>query len=200
MVGFQGQTPEAKELTAQGRNEKEQIIYTGFIAQDVETAAKEIGYDFSAVDKPQNESSLYGLRYAEFVVPLVKAVQELSAENSELKKQIDQLNEVVFKNNTTDGAIGLRTQSSDSEPLLGQNIPNPFDNSTIIPFRIPKDCNNASIVIAESVTGRIVTAIPITCSETHVAVEAGNLASGSYTYSLYVNGRVIDTKSMVLTK
>ena len=33
-------------------------------------------FDFSGVDPPKNEKDLYGLRYAEFVVPLVKAVQE----------------------------------------------------------------------------------------------------------------------------
>ena len=48
---------------------------TGFIAQEVEQAAKKIGYDFSGVDAPKNEKDMYGLRYDEFVVPLVKAVQ-----------------------------------------------------------------------------------------------------------------------------
>jgi predicted RNase H-like nuclease (RuvC/YqgF family) len=67
--------------------QKEQIIYSGFIAQDVEKTAKEIGYDFSGVDAPKNENDLYGLRYAEFVVPLVKAVQELDQENEELKAE-----------------------------------------------------------------------------------------------------------------
>lgn len=70
----------------EGIIEKEKIVYTGFIAQQVETAAKKIGYNFSGVDAPKNDNDLYGLRYAEFVVPLVKAVQELSAENAELKK------------------------------------------------------------------------------------------------------------------
>lgn len=56
--------------------EKESMIQTGFVAQEVEAAAKKLGYDFSGVDKPKNENDLYGLRYAEFVVPLVKAVQE----------------------------------------------------------------------------------------------------------------------------
>lgn len=51
-------------------------LQTGFIAQEVEIAAKEIGFDFSGVDAPKNENDFYGLRYAEFVVPLVKAVQE----------------------------------------------------------------------------------------------------------------------------
>ncbi len=52
------------------------IKYTGFLAQDVEKAAKEIGYDFSGVVHPPNDKSIYSIRYAEFVVPLVKAVQE----------------------------------------------------------------------------------------------------------------------------
>jgi trimeric autotransporter adhesin len=56
--------------------EKESLIQTGFIAQEVEMTAKKLGYDFSGVDKPKNENDMYGLRYAEFVVPLVKAVQE----------------------------------------------------------------------------------------------------------------------------
>ena len=51
-------------------------IQTGFIAQEVEVAAKLSGFNFHGVDVPKNENSNYGLRYAEFVVPLVKAVQE----------------------------------------------------------------------------------------------------------------------------
>ncbi|MBN2728697.1 MAG: tail fiber domain-containing protein [Bacteroidales bacterium] len=57
-------------------NAKSKITYTGFIAQDVEAAALSIGYDFSGVDAPKNDQSHYGLRYAEFVVPLVQATQE----------------------------------------------------------------------------------------------------------------------------
>jgi hypothetical protein len=72
-----------EELTA--RKQKEQIIYTGFIAQDVQKAAKELNYDFSGVDAAKNDKDLYGIRYAEFVVPLVKAVQELSKMNEEKK-------------------------------------------------------------------------------------------------------------------
>ena len=52
------------------------ILQSGFIAQEVEKVAEDLGYDFSGVDKPQNDKDTYSLRYAEFVVPLVKAVQE----------------------------------------------------------------------------------------------------------------------------
>ncbi|MBK6483732.1 MAG: tail fiber domain-containing protein [Chitinophagaceae bacterium] len=70
-----------------GYNAKGSILETGFLAQDVENAAKELGYDFSGVDVPKNEKDMYGLRYAEFVVPLVKAVQELSQQKDALKKK-----------------------------------------------------------------------------------------------------------------
>lgn len=67
--------------------EKESMVFSGFIAQEVEQASHDLGYDFSGVDKPKNESDLYGLRYAEFVVPLVKAMQEQQMEIRDLRKE-----------------------------------------------------------------------------------------------------------------
>jgi trimeric autotransporter adhesin len=75
--------------------EKEKIVYTGFIAQEVETTAKALGFEFSGVDAAKNENDTYGLRYAEFVVPLVQAVQELLKENNELKKRLEKLEAIV---------------------------------------------------------------------------------------------------------
>jgi trimeric autotransporter adhesin len=84
-----------------GKDECEKIRYSGFIAQEVEQAAKAANYEFSGYDVPKNEWGLYTLKYAEFVVPLVKAVQELNlkisqfenlkVENDEMKKQNDEL-------------------------------------------------------------------------------------------------------------
>jgi trimeric autotransporter adhesin len=72
--------------------EKEEMLWTGFLAQEVELAAKQSGFEFSGVDKPRNDQGLYGLRYAEFVVPLVKAVQE---QQQVIEKQQIQINELV---------------------------------------------------------------------------------------------------------
>ncbi|MDR0614229.1 MAG: tail fiber domain-containing protein [Dysgonamonadaceae bacterium] len=82
-------SPELEEITRKAKEAKEKVKQTGFIAQDVEEAAKSIGYDFSGVDV--DETGIYGLRYAEFVVPLVKAVQELSDHNNRLQVQNDRL-------------------------------------------------------------------------------------------------------------
>lgn len=69
-------------------DKKASVKYTGFSAQQVLEVAKACNYNFSGVDIPQNENDLYGLRYATFVVPLVKAVQELHTENQKLKEKI----------------------------------------------------------------------------------------------------------------
>jgi hypothetical protein len=77
-----------RDPTLSAHPEKEQFQYTGFIAQEVEAAAESIGYDFRGVDAPKHDGDFYSLRYATFVVPLVKAVQELSVQNAELQEQL----------------------------------------------------------------------------------------------------------------
>ena len=57
----------------------------------MDLSANNVGYDFHGVDKPKNENSHYGLRYAEFVVPLVKAVQELAQQNNGHQEVIENL-------------------------------------------------------------------------------------------------------------
>ena len=67
------------------------IRRTGFIAQEVETAANNTGYDFSGIIKPKLGQGHYSLSYESFVVPLVKAVQEQQHAIDELKKQNENL-------------------------------------------------------------------------------------------------------------
>ena len=82
---------QADETTIAARNAKSSVTKTGFIAQEVEVISKEIGFDFSGVDIPEDGTGLYGLRYSQFVVPLVKAVQEQQVLIQELKSEIEEL-------------------------------------------------------------------------------------------------------------
>jgi hypothetical protein len=72
-------------------------LQSGFIAQEVEAAANGIGYEFSGIVKPQKDNNFYSLRYSEFVVPLVKAVQEQQEQIETLQKEVDKLKEIVQK-------------------------------------------------------------------------------------------------------
>src|SRR5678810_42645 len=72
--------------------EKKNEIFTGFMAQEVEQVAKSLNYNFSGIDKPQDASKqTYALRYSDFVVPLVKAIQEQQKIIETQQKQIDEI-------------------------------------------------------------------------------------------------------------
>jgi hypothetical protein len=70
----------------------------GFLAQDVEAAAKASGFDFPGIDVPQNSNEVYTLRYTDFIMPMVKGMQEQQAmieelleQNANLLKRVEEL-------------------------------------------------------------------------------------------------------------
>jgi hypothetical protein len=83
-----------------GKYDIEQQRMTGFLAQDVAAAAKALNYEFSGVDIPKNDKDLYSLSYAEFVVPLVKGMQEQQAIIEKQNKEIDKLKQEISKMKT----------------------------------------------------------------------------------------------------
>ncbi len=191
---------------------KEKILYTGLVAQDVEAAAKKINYDFSGIHKPQNEKDAYGLAYSDFVVPLVKAVQELSKQNDTKDQVIDslktQLASIQNDINTLKAAIlsgSNASQSGNTKVILSsgallQNVPNPFANTTTINYTLPGNYTNASVIITDKV-GRTLKTVSLNGGQSgSIQVEASTLAAGAYQYSLIINGRVVDTKQMLLAR
>ncbi|HRI21469.1 MAG TPA: tail fiber domain-containing protein, partial [Panacibacter sp.] len=205
-------------------DEASKIVYNGFIAQDVEAAAEKLNYNFSGVDKPKTKDGLYGLRYADFVVPLVKAVQELSTANSvkdqtiqslqaTVDKQQQQINAILQKLNDLQAAqqaccnnVGS-VQSSGSQAItlngsdiasLQQNVPNPYSNTTVINFSLPKQYKSAQIVITD-MSGQTIQQANVSGTNS-LKIAAGSLASGNYKYSLIVDGKLISTKTMVVAK
>lgn len=71
------------------------IRQSGFVAQEVEKAAMEVGYNFNGVHKPENPNDYYSLAYSQFVVPLVKGMQEQQQMIDSLKKQVEELKKLV---------------------------------------------------------------------------------------------------------
>ena len=62
---------------------------SGFIAQDVIKAADNANYKFDGVNKPQHDKDNYSIAYSQFVVPLVKAVQEQQTMIEQLQKMVE---------------------------------------------------------------------------------------------------------------
>ncbi len=80
----------------------EKQLHTGFLAQDVARVSKELGYSFDGVHAPSNDKDHYSIAYSQFIMPLVKSVQEQQQiiENQDKKiesqaEQIKRMNERI---------------------------------------------------------------------------------------------------------
>jgi len=94
---YQSLPAEQKQTLLHNDLNKPVIRQSGFIAQEVESAFTETGFSFNGVDAPENENGLYGLRYSEFVVSLVKAVQEQQVLIESMRATITELHTEVSK-------------------------------------------------------------------------------------------------------
>ena len=181
------------------------VIQSGFVAQDVEKLLADMGItNFNGLNIPQNKNDYYSIRYAEFVVPLVKAVQELSALDKEKELKIELLEEKINRlekllagsENVPDAETTIQLNSG-----LAQNNPNPFSTSTEINCNVPVGAKSAKLMIFD-MNGRQLRTIAISergnCS---IQVNADELnGSGMYIYSLFVDNNEISTKRMILSK
>ena len=77
---------------------------SGFIGQEVQEAASAAGYSFDGVHVPANDNDNYSVAYSQFVVPLVKAVQEqqamiekLKQDNEELRSRLEKIESALKK-------------------------------------------------------------------------------------------------------
>ncbi len=228
------------EITQKSRDEKAAIRYTGFVAQEVEATVNELGVAFSGVDAPVNKSGHYGLRYSDFVVPLVRAVQEqqvqiealspegfdaLREELSELRQANEQLlaaevslraenvrmqgqiNDIIFqlenlgvdlRQSTGYGINDSQQQYPSGNARSEQNTPNPFHENTVIRYFLPEGTQKAQIFIADMAGTQVMALLLEHQGAGQVLIHGGSLTSGTYVYTLVVDGRQVESKRMVL--
>lgn len=179
----------------------------GLIANDVEKVlpgiVKDATFDPNTV-RPDGEKTKASsakadvmnfktLNYTELIPILVKAVQELSAQNEDLKSQVSTLSQTV------DQLKKSTIATSVSDALINQNFPNPFTNTTRIAFRVPEG-SSANIIVSQTGSGKVVKTIPISSGASQLTFDGTSLSAGTYTYSLYIDGKKIDSKQMIINR
>ena len=92
--------------------------------------------------------------------------------------------------------LPVRLEDPDG-PVLGQNIPNPFESETRIPVYLPQGTGKADIRFY-GYDGRILRNLPVNGrGQIYVEVDAESLAAGIYSYTLFTDGAPVETRKMI---
>ena len=138
----------------------------------------------------EGEDGYLSVNYVELVPLLIQSVQELSAKLDEARKS---------NARRDDGTTDI-TDLDVIKTELFQNTPNPFTEVTTIACTIAEDVRTAMLYIYD-LNGKQIAEYPVDeRGNTSVTIEGNSLNAGMYLYSLITDGKVIDTKRMILTK
>ncbi|MCE9539628.1 MAG: tail fiber domain-containing protein [Bacteroidetes bacterium] len=97
------------------------------------------------------------------------------------------------------GQIDVRLNDAQSI-VLEQNVPNPFAEQTTISYSLPDNTVKAQILFYNSQGKLIQSTELIQKGKGQLNVFASDLSNGIYTYTLVVDGKVIDSKRMIKSK
>lgn len=196
-------------------------LQTGFIAQQLYEnypPAVKVGGD-------DVKSDPWQVAYGALTPVLVKAMQEqqkqietkdvaiadLQSTVAQLQKQVtalvqkfDALDSRQQACCTAASLVPSKTTATEqttslSSASLDQNIPNPpVNHATRIGYNIPKGASKAEMIITDNY-GKQLKAINLSVmGKGNMNVDTRGLAPGTYSYTLLVDGKMIDTKQMVV--
>lgn len=195
-----------KEFAARNFSKKRTL---GLIAQEVETV-------FPMLVK-EDETGYKSVNYDGFIPVLIEATKEqqqlIDQQKETLKNQSQQLVNLQQQINELKGVVAklLAAPAAPKKtnnyrlPLLqkatlGQNQPNPFNETTLIDYYLPQNVQNAKIQVT-ALDGKVLGEVFIReKGKGQVNIQAHTYPAGTYYYSLMVDGQVLETKKMVLMK
>lgn len=185
-------TTNAKGKPRTLKYDKSEYPTQGFLAQEVQKI-------YPQLVVTDDSTGLLKIKTLEFIPILVKALQDQQA-------QIDALTDLVNKSNSTPKKVGANQTSSTSEtdmlsyPVLDQNIPNPFNTTTTIGFYLPTNIGSASVYVYDMNGVQLKSYSISQRRKGNIIIQGSEFNAGMYLYALIADGKVIDTKRMILTK
>ena len=135
------------------------------------------------------------VNYTQLVPILVQAI-------TELKTELDDLKEAVASSGTrkVNAATNIATNTLDEgRGSISQNTPNPFTGQSTVRVSVPDDASDAYVDIL-TLNGASVKRIPVSNGLSEVSLSSFDFAPGTYLYTLVVNGKVTETRRMIVNR
>lgn len=177
--------------------EEEDILrnHTGFLAQEIESIIPD------AVRTTVNGTK--AISYTDIIPLLVEGMKEQQAMIMELQQrirslEISDLNINKIKQSTT--SSGLLASNETLSPVLYQNIPNPFSQSTQIRYSLPETVATAYLCIYDMLGKQLKQVAIAERGEGSQIISGSQFTPGIYLYALLADGREVDVKRMILTE
>jgi hypothetical protein len=191
-------------------------LQTGFMAANLQEQFPNLVQDVALPEKVNpktgelisQSASIKVVNYMGMIPVLTAAIQEQQAQietrDAAIETLKSQLSTLESKIAAIEAAINNGSSaerlSNPSSATLEQNSPNPFNQSTTIKYFLPENSKNARLTIT-SVTGVVVSDYVLKGKGNgQVTLNANEYAAGNYTYSLIIDGSVVSSKSLMLTK
>jgi hypothetical protein len=175
----------------------------GLIAEDVEQVLPDLVLPFAEPEvKDDQGNTVYdqvdfkAVNYTELISVLIAGMKEQQTQINDLQTQLNGCCSPRLTNPNT-GSIELENMEG---LQLQQNDPNPFSESTQIKWNVPDEFQNAMIYFYDN-SGNQVNSYKVNSKGAgELQVFGSKLSAGIYTYTLIVDGKVVDTKKMVKTQ
>jgi trimeric autotransporter adhesin len=131
---------------------------------------------------------------------LIKQDSIVKLQNAKIDAQQKQISVLTNNRNNNSGTTSssMDVNLKDGQTIvLDQNVPNPFAEQTIINYFLPDNAAKAQMLFYNA-EGKLIQSIVLKeKGKGSLNVFAGDLSYGIYTYTLIVDGKIIETKKMI---
>lgn len=179
--------------TKDARQTELSSVRYGLVADQLQAVFPELVYE----DSKGNVS----INYIEMVPLLVQSINELSIKIKALEDELAgqaKEDEKFSMSKKRETVTSVKEDGEIGEISVAQNNPNPFSESTMIKMKIPSSVHSAYLIVYD-LSGKEISKKEIDSrGEVIYTLSAIDLSEGMYIYTLVADGKVVNSKRMIV--